>query len=208
MATALEFLATGLLLGLAQGLSPGPLITLIFSETLKYGKKEGIKIAVSPLITDSLIVLLVLLVLSSFAKYNLVLGVISLLGAGYLIYLGIENLRTKMEKFKVDVAEKGAFKRGIIANLLSPHPYLFWLSIGGPKILEGLSIQVSASALFIIGLYTSLVGSKIAVALVVDKSKTFVNSKYYAYIIQALGIALIIFALLFIIDALKLMELF
>ncbi len=207
MATALEFLATGLLLGLAQGLSPGPLITLILSETLKYGKKEGIKIAVSPLITDSLIVLLVLLVLSSFAKYNLVLGVISLLGAGYLIYLGIENLGAKMERFKVDVAEKGAFKRGIIANLLSPHPYLFWLSIGGPKILEGLSIQASASALFIIGLYTSLVGSKIAVALVVDKSRTFVNSKYYVYIIQALGIVLIIFALLFVIDGMKLMEL-
>ncbi len=208
MATALEFLVTGLLLGLAQGLSPGPLITLIFSETLKYGKKEGIKIAVSPLITDSLIVLLVLLVLSSFAKYNLVLGVISLLGAGYLIYLGIENLRTKMARFQVNVAEKGAFKRGIIANLLSPHPYLFWLSIGGPKILEGLSIQASASALFVIGLYTSLVGSKIAVALVVDKSRTFVNSKYYVYIIQALGIVLIIFALLFVIDGMKLMELF
>jgi len=207
MATALEFLVAGLLLGLAQGLSPGPLITLIFSETLKYGKKEGIKIAVSPLVTDSLIVLLVLLVLSSFAQYNLVLGVISLLGAGYLIYLGIENLRANMERFEVDVAEKGAFKRGIIANLLSPHPYLFWLSIGGPKILEGLSIQVSASALFIIGLYTSLVGSKIAVALLVDKSRTFVNSKYYAYIIQALGIVLIIFALLFVIDGLKLMEL-
>lgn len=207
MATALEFLVTGLLLGLAQGLSPGPLITLIFSETLKYGKKEGIKIAVSPLITDSLIVLLVLLVLSSFAQYNLVLGVISLLGAGYLIYLGIENLRVKMERFEVDVAEKGAFKRGIIANLLSPHPYLFWLSIGGPKILEGLSIQVSASALFIIGLYASLVGSKIAVALLVDKSRTFANSKYYAYIIQALGIVLIIFALLFVIDGMKLMEL-
>jgi threonine/homoserine/homoserine lactone efflux protein len=207
MATALEFLVTGLLLGLAQGLSPGPLITLIFSETLKYGKKEGIKIAVSPLITDSLIILLVLLVLSSFAQYNLVLGVISLLGAGYLIYLGIENLRAKMERFEVDVAEKGAFKRGIIANLLSPHPYLFWLSIGGPKILEGLSIQVSASALFIIGLYASLVGSKIAVALLVDKSRTFVNSKYYAYIIQALGIVLIIFALLFVIDGMKLMEL-
>ena len=207
MATALEFLVAGLLLGLAQGLSPGPLITLIFSETLKYGKKEGIKIAVSPLVTDSLIVLLVLLVLSSFAQYNLVLGVISLLGAGYLIYLGIENLRANMERFEVDVAEKGAFKRGIIANLLSPHPYLFWLSIGGPKILEGLSIQVSASALFIIGLYASLVGSKIAVALLVDKSRTFVNSKYYAYIIQALGIVLIIFALLFVIDGLKLMEL-
>jgi len=207
MATALEFLVTGLLLGLAQGLSPGPLITLIFSETLKYGKKEGIKIAVSPLITDSLIILLVLLVLSSFAQYNLVLGVISLLGAGYLIYLGIENLRAKMERFEVDVAEKGAFKRGIIANLLSPHPYLFWLSIGGPKILEGLSIQVSASALFIIGLYASLVGSKIAVALLVDKSRTFVNSKYYVYIIQALGIVLIIFALLFVIDGMKLMEL-
>jgi hypothetical protein len=48
-----------------------------------------------------------------------------------------------------------------------------------------------------------LIGSKTAVALAVDKSKSAVKSKYYVYIIRALGIALI-----FVIDALQLIGLF
>jgi threonine/homoserine/homoserine lactone efflux protein len=204
MVEVIEFLFSGILLGLAQGLSPGPLIALIFSETLKYGKKEGIKIAVSPLITDSLIVLLTLAILASFAQYSLFIGVISLFGACYLIYLGVENLRVKTDRLEVNVEKKDALRRGIIANLLSPHPYLFWLSIGSPTILESTRIHISATVLFIAGFYVTLIGSKTAVALIVDKSKSILKSKYYVYVIRALGILLIVFALTLVTESLRL----
>jgi threonine/homoserine/homoserine lactone efflux protein len=207
MAQVIEFLVYGILLGLTQGLSPGPLITLIFSETLKYGKKEGFKIAISPLITDSVIVFLSLLILSNLSKYTVVIGIISLFGAFYLIYLGIENLRIKKDKFTLEPVKKGALKRGIIANFLSPHPYLFWLSIGGPTILESARISITTTALFIVGIYTALIGSKLAVTLIVDKSKTVLKSKYYVYAIQALGIVLFIFAIFFIKEGLDLIGL-
>jgi uncharacterized membrane protein YdcZ (DUF606 family) len=48
-----------------------------------------------------------------------------------------------------------------------------------------------------------LVGSQTTVAIVVDKSKTLVKSKYYAYIIRALGVVLVVFALTFVRDALE-----
>lgn len=207
MAQVIGFLVYGILLGLAQGLTPGPLITLIFSETLKYGKKEGLKIAISPLITDSLIVSLSLLILSNLSSYTVVIGIISLFGAFYLIYLGIENLRIKIDKFTLEPPKKDALKRGIIANFLSPHPYLFWLSIGGPTILESARISITATALFIAGIYITLIGSKLAVTLIVDKSKTILKSKYYIYAIQALGIVLILFAIFFIRDGLDLIGL-
>jgi threonine/homoserine/homoserine lactone efflux protein len=98
-------------------------------------------------------------------------------------------------------------KRGVIANFLSPHPYLFWLSIGGPTILESASISITATALFIAGIYITLIGAKLAVTLIVDKSKTILRSKYYIYAIQALGIVLILFAIFFIKDGLDLIGL-
>jgi len=204
MAGVIEFLFYGIFLGLAQGLSPGPLIALIFSETLRYGKKEGIKIAVSPLITDSLIVVLTLTILSSFAQYTLLIGAVSLFGACYLIYLGVENIRVKTDRLEINVEKKDALRRGIIANLLSPHPYLFWLSIGSPTILESAQVHVSATVLFIAGFYTTLIGSKTAVALIVDKSKSILNSKYYVYIIRVLGVVLIVFALTLVVESLRL----
>ena len=95
MVEAVEFLFLGAVLGLVQGLSPGPLVTLVVSETLKFGRGEGFKVAVSPLMTDSVVVVLVLVVLSSLAKYTVIIGVVSILGACYLIFLGVENLRVK-----------------------------------------------------------------------------------------------------------------
>ncbi|MCD6225405.1 MAG: hypothetical protein J7K32_07820 [Deltaproteobacteria bacterium] len=48
----LTFLTAGTILGLSAGLIPGPLLTLVISETLRHNIKAGIKIAVAPLLTD------------------------------------------------------------------------------------------------------------------------------------------------------------
>lgn len=48
----LDFLFLGIALGLSAGLSPGPLQAIVISETLLKGKKEGIKVALAPLLTD------------------------------------------------------------------------------------------------------------------------------------------------------------
>jgi len=207
MIEELGFLFSGIIFGLAAGVSPGPLIALVFSETIKYGKKEGFKIAFAPLITDLPIVLFVLLILSRLTKYDLVVGIITLFGAVYLIYLGVENLRVKINKFEVKLEKKGALKRGIIANFLSPHPYLFWLFIGGPMILKSLNIHIFATILFILGFYSLLVGSKIGITLILDKFKSFTKNKYYIYIIRTLGITLILFALIFLKQGIKLIGL-
>lgn len=208
MAEGIEFLISGVIFGLAAGTSPGPLLALVFSETLKHGKKEGIKVAVSPLITDLPIVLFVLFILSSLAGYNFVIGIISLFGACYLAWLGVESLRVQIGKAGVELLKKDALKRGVLANLLSPHPYLFWLSIGGPMIFKSLDVHVSATFLFVLGFYSLLVGSKIAIVLVIERSRSFIESKYYLCILRVLGVALILFALIFVRDGLKLIGLF
>jgi len=208
MIEGFEFLISGIILGLAAGISPGPLLVLVFSETLKYGKMEGIKIAISPLITDFPIVVFVLFILSNLMKYNLVVGTISLCGACYLMYLGVEHLRAEINKFEVNLAKKDALKRGAIANFLSPHPYLFWLSVGGPMIFKSLEIHISGTILFVLGFYSLLIGSKIGIALIVEKSASFLRKKQYIYIVRALGIALIVFALIFVREGLILIGLF
>lgn len=46
------FLSVGAVLGLSSGLSPGPLLALVISETLRHGVKAGVKVALAPIITD------------------------------------------------------------------------------------------------------------------------------------------------------------
>jgi len=194
----IEFSVLGAFLGLAAGISPGPLLAITISETLQHGKWEGIKVAVSPLITDLPIILSVLFILSHLTSYDSIIGVIAFFGASYLIYSGVESLKTKPNSVELRLEKKDALKKGIIVNFGNPHPYIFWISIGGPIIFKSLSIHAWATFLFISGFYIFLVGSKVIVALIVERSKYFINSKYYFSMIRILGIAQIIFGLTFI----------
>jgi len=198
MLDLIEFLVMGSFLGLAAGMSPGPLLAVTISETLQHGKWEGIKVAVSPLITDLPIILAVLFVLSHLTGSNFFIGIIAFLGASYLLYSGTESLKIKKDSFGFNVEKKDALKKGVIVNFGNPHPYIFWLSIGGPILYKSFSTHVLASILFIAGFYILLVGSKVAVTLIVEKSKSFINSKHYFFIIHMLGVAQIAFGLAFI----------
>ncbi|MGB9939441.1 LysE family translocator [Methanosarcina sp.] len=198
MLDLIEFLALGSFLGLAAGTSPGPLLAVTISETLQHGKWEGIKVAISPLITDLPIILSILYILSHVTNYNSIIGVIAFFGASYLIYSGVESLKIKKDSVELNVEKKDALKKGIIVNFGNPHPYLFWISIGGPIIFKSMNTHISATILFILGFYGFLVGSKVGITLIVEKSKSFINSKYYFSIIRILGIAQIVFGLTFI----------
>ena len=65
MLSSLQFVLAGLAFGSAGGFTPGPTITLVISQTLRHGVREGFKIAISPLITDAPIILLAIFVLRS-----------------------------------------------------------------------------------------------------------------------------------------------
>jgi threonine/homoserine/homoserine lactone efflux protein len=198
MLEIIEFLALGSFLGLSAGISPGPLLAITISESLQHGKWEGMKVAVSPLITDLPIILSVLFILSHLTNSNLIIGIIAFFGASYLIYSGNKSLKIKPGSFDLNLEKKDALKKGVIANFGNPHPYIFWLSIGGPIIFRSLNIHIWATILFILGFYSLLVGSKVGVALIVARSKYFINSKFYISIVRALGIAQILFGLAFI----------
>ena len=206
MLDLIEFLFLGAFLGLAAGTSPGPLLAVTISETLQHGKWEGIKVAVSPLITDLPIILSTMFILSHLTNYGFFIGIIAFFGASYLIYSGVESLKIKPNNVELNIEKKDALKKGIIVNFGNPHPYIFWISIGGPIIFKSLNTHVSVTILFILGFYSFLVGSKVAITLIVEKSKSFINSKYYFSIIQILGIAQIVFGLAFIKMGLELLN--
>ena len=91
--------------------------------------------------------------------------------------------------------------KGVIANFLSPHPYLFWILIGGPLILKASKINTITPVLFVAVFYLMLVGSKILLALLTHRLKNILHSKTFIYLIRFLGIVLILFSVLLIIDA-------
>jgi threonine/homoserine/homoserine lactone efflux protein len=195
--TEFSLLMTGIIFGLSGGLTPGPLFTFIISETLKYGMREGIKIALVPLLSDLPIVVLALFVVSGLSGLDTVIGLISFCGALYLIYLAVEGIRFKGTSADVIAVKPKSVRKGITINLLNPNPYIFWFTIGAPTVISGAEISTIAPVAFIAGMYLFLVGSKIILAVLVGKSRHILKSRIYIYTIRILGFVLLVFAVVF-----------
>lgn len=197
----LYFLSSGLFLGIIAGISPGPLLPLVVSETLKFGKREGIKLSLAPLITDVPIVLASFFIIRHYADNEILLGIISGLGGIFLLFLAWENIVFKPTKTEVITKKPRSLQKGITANVLNPHPYLFWILVGAPILVNANKISVVAIILFLTGFYCMLVGSKIAVAVLTGRMKNILQQKTFILLIKILGVALIVFAVLLIKEA-------
>ena len=86
-------LATGVLLGLSAGLAPGPLLALVLAQSLRHGAREGCKVAVTPLLTDAPIILLALIIAAKLAALRPLLGVVSIAGGAFVLYLAWDCFR-------------------------------------------------------------------------------------------------------------------
>ena len=190
-----RFLLTGVLLGLSSGLAPGPLLALVASETLRHGVRAGVRVALAPLITDLPIILITILLLRPLADHALPLAAIHFAGGVYLAWLGVEGVRFRGEE-RVAVNSADGLRRGVIANFLNPSPYLFWLAVGAPTVLDAWSHGWSAAIAFVTAFYTLLVGSKVLLALAVAGGRRFLTDAWYRRLLAASGLLLAIFGLL------------
>ena len=192
----IEYLSAGTLLGLAAGFAPGPLLVLVLSETLRHDIRAGIKVSIAPLITDVPIIVISLLVLNRLAHFKTILGAVSILGGLFILYLGYDSIKSKGLDFNLPPISHNAFKKGVITNALNPHPYIFYMTVGAPIIFKAINQHFLWAVLFIGSFLIFLVGSKVILAMVVGRSRTFLKGPVYIGLMRILGGLLLFFSIL------------
>lgn len=202
----LHSISLAILFGLSAGFTPGPLFTLVIADTLQFGVAAGIRIAVAPFLTDFPIFIVSFLLLMKVANFDPILAVISFCGAFFVARLGYQNLKMKGISLNFGDVKPNSLGKGMLANLLSPYPYLFWVGIGVPvmsKIMVESKIQV---VVFLIFFYIVMVGVKMLLVLIVSKSKRFLQGPLYLGVMRFLGCVLIIFAVILLKDGVNLLR--
>lgn len=200
----IELITAGLILGLSAGFAPGPLLTLVVSETLRHGVGSGIRVSLAPLITDMPIIALTFLLSVLLADAKPVIGMIAMVGGGFVLWLGISSLRIKHNILEQPSEPSRSLAKGIATNVLSPHPYIFWLTVGTPILSQAIETDWMLPALFIIVFYSCLVGAKIGLAILTGRSRRFLRGKAYINIMRVLGVMMCLFALMLFNDGLRL----
>lgn len=201
----LEFLSAGILLGLAAGFAPGPLLVLVISETLRHDIKAGLKVSIAPLVTDIPIILISLLLLNRLAEFKSILGCISIFGGLFILYLGYESLKTRGVELNLSSVKTSSFKKGVITNALNPHPYIFYMTVGTPIIYRSINQNLLATVSFVGSFLLLLVGSKVVLAMLVERSRAFLKGRVYIRAMRILGVLLFIFSMVLFRDGFELL---
>jgi threonine/homoserine/homoserine lactone efflux protein len=193
-----SLISTAVVLGATSGLSPGPLLTLVVAESFRKGFRAGAAVALAPIMTDAPIVLLMITLANALSRMNFVIGALYLAGSGYLVYLSVEIFRIRV--MEVDAASniRASFVKGIVANLLNPAPYVFWLTVGAPLFLQAKEISWTVVAAFLGAFYGLLVGAKLLLAVLIGRNRHLLEGGYYKAVMRLMGLLLLFFALVFI----------
>jgi threonine/homoserine/homoserine lactone efflux protein len=197
MDPVIPLISAACVLGASSGLSPGPLLTLVVAESFRRGFRSGAAVAVAPLITDAPVVLLMLWLAHILSSVESVIGVLYMLGACYIAYLSIELLRFKGVEIDTASGVRASFRKGVIANLFNPAPYVFWLTIGAPLIAKAREISWVVVAAFLGLFYGLLVGMKLLLAVLIGENRHLLKGGYYRAVMRFMGVILLLFAAVF-----------
>lgn len=197
----MESLLAGLALGLSAGLSPGPLLALIVSATLARGWRGGVQAAIAPLVSDLPVVVLSITVLSVVPDALVV--ALSAAGALVLAWFGVHGLREARHaelphlRAGAPTATQRTWARAALVNVLSPSPWLFWATVGGPILIATWRQSPASGAAFLLGFYLLLIGSKVALALGLAATRHRLSARAYrAILLGSAGLMLVLAALL------------
>ncbi len=185
-------LVLGISIGFGAGISPGPLLTLVIATALRSGFLAGARVAASPLLTDGPIILISVLVLTSLP--DPIQTAISLAGALFVMYLGIHTMRdSRFAQF--GSAESNAARqdvlKGMLVNILSPHPWLFWIGVGAPILTTAWETSAVNASAFLLGFYLLLIGSKVGLAALTAAGRSRLTIVRYRQILLIAGALLI-----------------
>jgi threonine/homoserine/homoserine lactone efflux protein len=176
----LSFLLLGAGIGFVAGVSPGPVLTLVVAETLRGGWLRGAAVAAGPFLADGPIIGLAFLTLRQLPAA--LVQTVSLLGGAFLLYLAVATFVTS-RKARLPASERlpasGGLLKGLLARLLSPNPYLFWFLVGAPLLLEAADQYPLAGPAFLVGYYSTIVGSNVVLALSLHRWIGLVSDRAY-----------------------------
>lgn len=192
-------------MGLASGVAPGPLLALTIAATLRGGFPAGFRVALAPLISDIPVVLLSITVLAHLPSRAL--AAVSVIGGAVVIWFGIESIlasrRVALPHEGGSLTPAQATRRGVLTNIMSPNPWLFWMTAGGTALLAAYRTSVWSAVAFLVGFYVCLIGAKVAVAAGVPAGRHRLSDTAYRRVLAITGGVLCLLGLLLAVDGIR-----
>lgn len=190
----LPLIGTVALLNLLAAVSPGPDFVMTVRNSFCYSRRSGIYTSIGISLGLGVHLCYCAAGIGYLISSSVVLfSIIKLLGAGYLIYMGIGSILAKESKLEIsdkqadtDLTRMQAFRMGFLTNVLNPKATLFFLSLFTLVIGNATPLYIIAIISFII-IATALIWFIIVSIFFTKQSVRRLFLKYERSINRTLG---------------------
>jgi len=203
MDSALLFLGSVAIISLSGVLMPGP----VFAVTIACGFQDrwsGWKIALGHSLVEVPTIVAIFFGLSVFLKNDMVLAAIGLLGGAILLYMGYDVVRTRKEVVtSCPTKHQDPFWAGVTTTAFNPGWLLWWATVGAALTATAVTFGWWMLPFFVVVHITCDLLWEGFVGMTIFGTKGKWSSTWHQRVIAGSGVLMIVFAILFIIDALQ-----
>lgn len=178
-------------LGAFAGAAPGPYTTMVIGTALQRGFRDGARLALVPLATD-----IIPLVLTFFILDALNWTALTLLGIAGGTLIGMVGVRFIRQNGPAALEgeepfQAATFGHAAISTFLSPSPWLFWFVLAGPLTHRALERSTTEAAIFVAILFVMNMGMAVLLAWLVSNSRKIIAPAVRRRVLQVAGVGLI-----------------
>jgi len=187
--------ATSFIVALSGALMPGPLLTLTVGEAARRGFWAGPLIIVGHALLELALVLLILAGVGAWLHRPAILGLVGVLGAGMLGWMGLALMRaSRHSHLEFDSQAPSGLHpvlSGVLLSLANPYWLLWWLTIGLGYVMFSAKYGLTGVALFYVGhiladfVWYSLVSGAVA------QGRRFLSDRIYQGFLACCGFFLV-----------------
>lgn len=200
----LPILLSVVVISLSGVMMPGPMTAVTLAKSYK-SPWAGAWISFGHAVIEVPLILLIYLGFAQFFQNDMVRLVLSVLGSGMILWLGIIMFRARVE-----VVQKGkdlpynAFTAGILASVFNPFFLLWWATIGSMLIMRILEFDTMGLIVFIIVHWLCDLVWLSFVSVVIYRTHSLWGRKLQEGLFIACSLLLIGFGLWFLISGIQL----
>lgn len=152
MINLLWFASLSFLAAISGAITPGPVFTLVVSESLKHGKIAGPLIVLGHFIIEWIIIFMIFLGLGSILESEHAMIFVGFVGGVILMLMGLKLLRDAIrlktnDVFTINIGFDSVRRPlyvlialGFLSSCSNPYVFIWWLTIGFPIITSSVSI--------------------------------------------------------------------
>jgi threonine/homoserine/homoserine lactone efflux protein len=214
MSGIMPYLSQGLGYGFLAGVTIGPFLGYIINIVLTRGWRRTLPLVTIPPLIDTPIIILMVFLLGALPEF--VLDIMSVVGGSFVLWLGWSTWKdnqdardARQEMKRKSIHDTGRFTmpeslgasmgliylRGMLVNALNPAPYLFWSTVSGPILLDGIRDGGAPYAAIFLISYYSMFLSLIAVLMIVVERIGNLDERMNRYLLPVTIVLMIVLGL-------------